>query len=182
MARQSGALIAALALLMAGACTGVSDGTAGEVRLPPEAGPVTTLPPVRPDPLQAEVLADGEVTPSEMERALLAVVSCVEAAGFAAELTEFSPADGYAFRTHNEASQDDAASQALDRCQQAFLSEIDEPFRLQHGPTQEEIMAEQEAKRRCLLDRGYDAEVIDGPDMLSHVDMDDLIACDPDLR
>src|SRR5687768_16794653 len=109
-----------LLVLLAG-CSSGADDVGGSGR--PSAGALegsavtAATEDVPPDPLQAEILEDGEVSPSEMERALLAVVSCVTDQGFAAELESFDE-DGYDFfvGTAPDGSTD-ASAAALDECQ-----------------------------------------------------------------
>lgn len=141
---------------------------------------ITVPPVVDANPLQDEILADGSVTPEEMEQALNAVVGCVESQGFDAVLKEFDPEGGWSFEVGHPTATSDAAGDALTRCERAFLSEIELPFSQQHGPTEQEIKAEREARRQCLLARGYTPEEIEAIDPTA-IDIADLVACDPDL-
>lgn len=109
---------------------------------PASASPVvTTVPTSTPDPLQAEILADGRVTMAEMERALLAVVSCVKAKGFNAELTRFDLASGHTLSASSPSGDNAAANRTLTTCDQNVLSGVLGPFVRDNVPGRSEISA-----------------------------------------
>lgn len=141
---------------------------------------VTTIPDVTPDPLQAELLADGKVSVPEMERALLAVVSCVKSRGFEAELTSFDGEGGSSFFVQDPNGDHDRASDALTECRQRFLSEVEGQFQREHGPSQREIEAEQQEVSDCLAGKGYDVKGRSYDEVTEGVDLFDLAECDPD--
>lgn len=139
---------------------------------------VTTGPNVEPDPLQAEILADGRVTLSEMERALLAVVSCVKAEGFDAELTTFDITSGHTFSVLSPNGDDAAADRALTSCEQTMLSGLMAPFVRDNGPSQSEIARRNRQILACLKKAGYDVNGLDVAEASSRVDALAFATCD----
>lgn len=144
--------------------------------------PVVTTAPndVAAAPLQSQILEDDEVSIAEMEHALRAVATCVDEQGYMAELRSFDGGDGYGFSVASPTGASRAAVDALQIFEARFLPEIEDPFRIQHGPTPEEIEADHELMRQCLREKGYQMDD-SWPIVDTNVDIWDVAACDPDL-
>ena len=120
---------------------------------------VTTLPTVPSDSLQAEILADGEVSNAEMERALLAVVACVRDGGYRAELTGFVPGDGWTFEVGAESAEEaDRAEARFTLCSARFLSDVEAIYLAANSLTEAEIEQRNRAILECLAAEGLDVE------------------------
>ncbi len=130
------------------------------VRGPTDTGrAATTLPPAPRDPLQDEILADGVVTPAEMERALLAVVECVRDAGFSAELIEFDPAGSWGLEVSGgtEAGTDQAEAR-WQYCSVSLTSEVETVFMRDHVPSEADRAQQEAAVVACVRALGYEVD------------------------
>jgi len=131
------------------------------------------------DPLQDELLADGAVSTAEMERALLAVVTCVQQSGHSAELVEFNEDGGGQFQTSGATTEEaDAAEAALDRCRAEILSDVQPAYNLEHAPSEQEIQEHREKVVDCLVGMGHDVAGLSANEASELVPLPDYIACD----
>lgn len=118
---------------------------------------VTTVPNADPDPLQQELLADGALSHAEMERALLAVVSCVREGGFTADLVEFVHGEGWSLDISGgpTGGQTDKAEARFNDCSARLLSDVEVAYLMQHRPTKREIEAANAEMLDCFKAEGF---------------------------
>jgi hypothetical protein len=172
-------LVTAGAALALSGCSGSHhDPTAAAVTPEQPAPGVTAAPHSDPDPLQAEILADGTVTMGEMERALLAVVSCVKADGFEARLDRFDLQHGHSFTVSSADGDNASADRSLMACEDRMLSGVIGPFVRDNGPSQTEIEAKGRRTLQCLAADGYDVEGLDVSEAAEIVDPFAFARCD----
>lgn len=118
---------------------------------------MTTRPSVDPDPLAEEILSDGSVTDAEMERALLAVVECVRAAGFNAELVDFRPRIGWSLQVSSpDLDMVELADDQQDLCSARFVDSISDPYFAEHGLSEAERTARNGILLSCLVEKDND--------------------------
>jgi hypothetical protein len=131
------------------------------------------------DPLQAEILADGNVSDGELERALRADVACVRERGFEASLDVFDPAAGRIEQTASAPNGDIAGLQrANEQCEAKYLSAVQVRYNALHAPTQEQDRSRLNAFIACLADRGFDVKGLDYIQIGEKVPHPDYAACD----
>lgn len=170
-----------LGLVMASGC---SLGSAADTTVnAPTAGfdgpGITTSEESGSDPIQAEILADGAVSHAEMERALFAVVTCVQSEGYNAELLDFRQGRGWDLQSWGATEEEaDLADEALGRCYSTVLSDVEVVYLEEYGPTEQEVQAGEERMRACLADRGYETEGVPMSELMIRVDPDEFVACD----
>ena len=130
-------------------------------------------------PLQEEILSDGFVSHAEMERALVAVVSCVSDEGFTVTLADFSPGRGWQFAME-AASEEvmDAVDRTYEYCYRHMLSHVEARYLEQHTPTASELAEEHQRMVECLQDYGYDLGEIPIEQLALEVAPEDMLACD----
>jgi len=121
---------------------------------------VTTLPSAVADPIQAEVLADGSVTHSEMERVLLAVAACVREEGYFAEMSNFVHGEGWSFEISggDSSEETDRAEERFNTCSAQLMSSVEPAYWTEWAPTQQEVLAREQEVLGCLSDNGFDVE------------------------
>lgn len=107
---------------------------------------VTTSPDYEDAPVAAAILSDGEVSHAEMERALLAAVECVEAAGYEATY-EFRPREGFEFGAV------ETADPVVESCMGSIIDPVFEVYSEQHGPSPAEIADRNAKVDACIADR-----------------------------
>ena len=133
---------------------------------------------IEPDPMQAEILADGEVSHAEMERALLAEVACINSRGFEARLEEFTPGEGHGlWADAGTAAAQDELDRVSDECHHKTVSQVAEVYSEQHGPSEQEAQAQHQRFLDCLVGRGYDEATVEDQLLKGKVDSRDSIEC-----
>lgn len=165
-------------LVIAGACTR-SDPT---VRPTPDpvgtaSGSAATVAAIEPDELAEEILADGDVTAAEMERALLAAVQCIRARGFDATY-EFRPRIGWSFSVATGTSDEfselgDLAERALDECEGRYVMPLGSTYLALHGRSEAELEEAKQELRRCMKESGVD--VPEGLPFPDWADLDPIV-------
>ncbi len=130
---------------------------------------------------QRQILADGEVTFAEMERAALAYAECMREAGLQVDTTyrEDISAYQYTFTAPSPEGFDDLVESADARCRPRYLIEVERAWADQAGPTREEETQFYEAIRQCLVDRGHAVPSSDRDELSAAYDRwpDDYDAC-----
>ncbi len=110
--------------------------------------------------VQAEILADGVVERSEMERAALAVHACMKSAGI--DVIEFSYKPGHLTITyaHRETPGGVTTHEDLtyDKCVASNYGLVAEVRGLQTWPTEEERQRDWEAVRTCVRGHGVEEQ------------------------
>lgn len=94
------------------------------------------------DPLVRELLEDGVVTPDEYERAVYAVVTCMEEAGFVVAEIEVDSRPGHEYRRVGYAGVEPGRVEELERteidCVLRYLDLVESIANQQNGLTEEE--------------------------------------------
>lgn len=110
---------------------------------------------------QQSALADGVVAADEYEAAVLAVVSCMDQAGYASTIErrgELISIQGPALPSVDAVREWNAAH---DTCATTWLRSVQEVWQLQHAPTQRELEARRAAMLDCVRDHEVDVESIE---------------------
>lgn len=142
-------LVAVLALLIGG-CSAATDEKRGDWD-PVVAGMVATA-----SGFQAALLADGELTPAEYERAVLAQVGCMEDAGYVAIGPVPSRGHQIVYNFGAGKSDPDALGTTYDDCYARYLDVVEPVWAYLHQPTEQEKQAEIHVLSSCLSDAGAD--------------------------
>ena len=114
--------------------------------------------------LQTRILEDGVVTHAEYEQAVVAYLTCVEDAGYAAQGPVWTQDREMIDYTIRVPFGDTArADTEMERCDTENLSRVREAWSLRFAITQEEFEEEVELYRQCLIAEGI--EGIENMDM-----------------
>ncbi|MEX2323530.1 MAG: hypothetical protein WEA29_07140 [Acidimicrobiia bacterium] len=168
---RAGTIAIVLALATA-ACSLGDDPGSGDTSIPAVSDPRVWVPssedyPSDFDSIPAEILADGVVTPAELERAVLASFACMEARGL-----EFEPeikygasgwigSVGYSLRAVTEEQLEELSALAAD-CEVRLTEDVWEVVRTQIAQRdQEELLQEVIA---CMESRGVAVSLDDSAD------------------
>ncbi len=161
-------LISALALLWS--CSG---GSAEPVR-----GEV-----IAPDVPEFQArLIEGGVTFSEYESAVLTAMSCLNDAGIDVEGPHleqggrFLSFDFGIFPEGTPDSEVEAASQAMSRCEDEYLTYVVDAYTKENQPSEAEVAERERLRRECAADLGFDISG-DSPDSALY----DLLLSYPDV-
>jgi len=108
---------------------------------------------------QAAAVADGTVTEAEFERAVLALVACLEGSGL--EVTDFSTKPGSWSIAYASPSEDSRQEEAIySECYIAHVEDIESYYLAERQPTAAEDAAQHETDRiamiECLQAAGVD--------------------------
>lgn len=130
-------------------------------------------------PLQARVLADGQVTHDEMQEVLDAVVGCFEEEGFDATLEEFRPGRGWSLSVETAKGPEAAQVGARDAyCSGRFLSEVEHVYFDAHRLTPAELNQRSENILQCLIERGNDVHGHSLAEAILHSDLVGFEECE----
>jgi hypothetical protein len=133
--------------------------------------------PIDPGAFQAQILADGDVTPAELERALQASVQCQRNHGLEAELVSFDPS-GRIVRTASAAGDDPAdLDKITEDCDGQYLTAVLSRYGELHPQSEEELQRELDAYIACLGDRGLDVKGLNEVEISERVPAADAMAC-----
>lgn len=138
-------------------------------------------------PFQEALLADGEVTFADYSRSVEASINCVKERVPTVEVVGPKPSDSgqfleWSFRSSGSA--DGGGSDAMDSvpnvirsCTLEYLSEVEESYRRQHGPSEDQQRAAATAFGKCLEDAGVPTEAVPSPDELATSENPEVRAC-----
>lgn len=138
---------------------------------------VTTMPSAPRDALQAEILSDGHVTHDELRAAYEQAVSCVQEAGFEAEITKFVPRFGAAYMTSGSTNLEaDEADLTMQQCLVRYVLAVEEQYDEEHGLSSEEWAELHQGIADCLASEGI--QMTDSDDdlevLIEHPDVYEL--------
>jgi hypothetical protein len=129
---------------------------------------------------QAEILADGDVTDAELERALQAAVQCQRNHGLDAALESFDHATGEIVRTASISGKNqEGLQQVTEECDEEYLNAVGARYGELHAQTEEQLQAQQDAYLACLLARGFDVKGLSDEAIDAKVPPADVMACAP---
>ncbi len=139
---------------------------------------MTSRPQVAPDVLVTDILADGQVTHAEMERALLATVECVRDAGYDVELNYFRPGIGWSFGLMgDDPSTVEAADAEKERCYSRFVAGVSDQYFAQHGLSESERASWERTLLECLREEGNDVDGREVSEVLSDPSITGIARC-----
>jgi len=157
-----GVLGATALVLVAAACSGSEVTPAPPTPQVEAEVPVYPVSPAALDAMpevQAAAIADGTVTEAEFERAVLALVACLEGSGL--EVTDFSTKPGSWSIAYASPSRDGLQEEAIySQCYAAHVEDVEVYYFAERQPTAQEDAAQHEADRiamvECLQSAGVD--------------------------
>jgi hypothetical protein len=158
------------ALLLCAGCGG--SGQEAGTHAPPVAGGL--------DQFQAEILADDDVTDSEMARALEANAECLREQGMEAEVESFDPVRGEWSQSFSNPRGDISSLQrAQEECEARYLSVVEGRHIELTAPSEEQEQRQMGEFIACLTDRDLVVKSRDYGAIMNEVPLADFVTCHP---